>query len=125
MKKVGIVVVGIVVVVFASVLFISGQAKTSKIVEANEFRLVDSAGKVRGLLSVEPDSGPELSFYDDHGTVVAYISTRPAPGLYLGEPGTKEIAVIRAGTSDTTFPTQAILYLGGPGSNQQSSWLYM
>ncbi len=30
---------GIVAIVFASVLFISGQAKTNKIVEANEFAL--------------------------------------------------------------------------------------
>jgi|SRR5215472_4050826 len=73
---------GTVGIVFASVLFISGQAKTDKVVEANEFRLMDSAGKVRALLSMIP-SGPELSFYDDHGTVVANISTTPDPALYL------------------------------------------
>ena len=102
MKKIGI--VGI---VFVSVLFISGQAKTDKVVEANEFRLVDSAGKVRALLSMIP-SGPELSFYDDHGTVVANISTTPDPALYLGEPGSKGRAIIRAGTPETTPPNATI-----------------
>jgi len=109
--------IGIVAVVFASVLFISGQAKTDKVVEANEFRLVDSAGKVRALLSM--GSGPELSFYSDHGTVVADIWTTPDPGLYLGEPGTKGTAVIRAGTPETKPPTDPILYLGGPAGNVQ------
>ena len=111
--------IGIVAIVFASVLFIIGPAKTDKVVEANEFRLVDSAGKVRALLSMEPVSGPELSFYDDDGAVVAYISTTPDPGLFLGKPGTKGVAVIRAGTPDTKPPTQPILYLGGPAGNVQ------
>src|SRR5215469_4289893 len=113
MKKIGI--VGI---VFVSVLFIRGQAKTDKVVEANEFRLVDFAGKVRALLSMIP-SGPELSFYDDHGTVVANISTTPDPALYLGEPGSKGRAIIRAGPPKTTPPTQPFLYLGGPAGNVQ------
>ena len=56
--------IGIVAAVVASVFFISGQAKTDKVVEASEFRLVDSAGKVRALLSMTP-AGPDLSFYDD------------------------------------------------------------
>ena len=109
--------IGIVAAVVVSTVILGGQAKTNKVVEANEFRLVDSSGKVRADLTMM--SGPELSFYDDHGTVVAYISTTPDPGLYLGEPGTKEMAVIRAGTSDTKVPTQPILYLGGPGSSVQ------
>jgi len=107
--------VGIVSIVFVSSLFISGQAKTDKVVEANAFRLVDSAGKVRARLSM--DSGPDLSFYNDHGTVVAHLSTTPDPGLYLGEPGTKGTAVIRAGTPDTTPASQPILVLGGPTGN--------
>ena len=44
--------VGIVAVLFASVLFVSAQTKTNKIVEANEFRLVDGSGKVRASLSM-------------------------------------------------------------------------
>jgi len=107
---------GIVAIVFASVFFISGQAKTDKVVEANEFRLVDSAGKVRARLSMNT-AGPDLSFYDDHGTAVAYISTTPVPELHLGELGNK--AVIRAGTSEAKSPTDPILLLGGQDSSVQ------
>lgn len=46
MKKIGL--VGI---VFASVLFFSCQAKT-RVVEANEFRLLDASGKERTTLHV-------------------------------------------------------------------------
>src|SRR5215510_5290231 len=44
--------IGIVAIVFASVLFISGQAKTNKVIEANEFRLLDASGKKRATLDV-------------------------------------------------------------------------
>jgi hypothetical protein len=107
--------IGIVAIVFASVLFVSGQAKTNKVVEANAFRLVE-AGKVRAELSMPSPGEPELIFYDNSGTSVAYISTTP-PGLYLGKSGTKESAIIHAGTSDTTIPTQPVLFLGGSASN--------
>ena len=43
---------GILAIVFASVLFISGQAKTNKVVEANEFVLKDGNGKARARLSM-------------------------------------------------------------------------
>ena len=102
MKKIGI--VGI---VFVSVLFIRGQAKTDKVVEANEFRLVDSAGKVRALLSMIP-SGPELSFYDDHGTVVANISTTPDPALYLGETRKQRTCHNTCRTSENNPPNATI-----------------
>ena len=65
------------------------------------------------------DSSPELSFYDDDGAVVAYISTTPDPSLFLGKPGTKGVAIIRAGTPDTKPARQPILYLGGPAGNVQ------
>jgi len=44
--------IGIAAIVFASVLFISGQAKSNKVVEANEFRLLDASGKERASLHV-------------------------------------------------------------------------
>src|SRR5215468_410461 len=112
--------IGTVAIVFASVLFVSGQAKTNKVVAANAFHLVDASGKVRAELSMNFEGGlrePELIFYDHGGDVVAYISTTPAPGLYLGKYGTRESAIIHAGTSDTTIPTQPVLFLGGSASN--------
>ena len=39
--------IGIVATVVLSTLIIGGQAKTNKVVEANEFRLVDASRKVR------------------------------------------------------------------------------
>jgi hypothetical protein len=56
--------IGVVAVVFASVLFISGQSKTNKVLEVNEFHLVDASGKVRAKLVMGGLSlqGPELSF---------------------------------------------------------------
>jgi len=76
--------IGIVAVVFASVLFISGQATTNKVVEANEFVLKDGNGKARARLSMftlfqdpgpfagaenrlMPKDIPNLSFYDAEG----------------------------------------------------------
>jgi len=73
---------GIVAAAFASVLFISGQAKTNKVVEANEFRLVDASGKVRARLAmltllenaVLQKDIPNLSFYDVEGHSRIFIA---------------------------------------------------
>ena len=46
--------IGIVAAVVVSTVIIGGQAKTNKVVEANEFRLLDSSGKVRVHLSAIP-----------------------------------------------------------------------
>jgi hypothetical protein len=54
--------IGIVAAVFVSVLFVSAQTKTNKIVDANEFRLVDGAGRVRANLSTSTYGEPLLSF---------------------------------------------------------------
>ncbi len=107
---------GIVAIVFASVLFISGQAKTNKVVEASAFHLLDASGKVRAELSMPVAEEPELIFYDNSGTSVAYISTKP-PGLYLGKSGAKESVVIHAGAPDMAIPTQPMLLLGGSGGS--------
>src|SRR5215472_18592030 len=74
--------IGIVAVVFASVLFISGQAKTNKVVEANEFVLKDGNGKARARLSMFTLSEntlmqkdiPNLSFYDAEGHPRIFIA---------------------------------------------------
>ena len=90
---------GIVAIVFASVLFISGQAKTNKVVEANEFQVLDASGKVRADLSSR--GGPELHFYDDTGTPVVTLTLVPfGPSLYLGKTGTRDSVSLQAGTSD-------------------------
>jgi hypothetical protein len=82
---------GIVAMVLASVLFISGQAKMNKVVEANEFVLKDGNGKARARLSMstlfrDPEPAtraentlmqkdiPNLSFYDAEGHARIFIA---------------------------------------------------
>jgi hypothetical protein len=76
------------------VLFISGQAKTNKVVEANEFRLVDASGKVRARLSMVTVSDitlmekdiPNLSFYDAEGHTRIFIAALPEESrIYLND----------------------------------------
>ena len=114
--------IGIVAVVFASVLFISGQAKTNKVVEANEFRLVDDSGKVRAnLFSI---AGPHLYFYDEAGIPVVTLSATslsPAslrPSLTLGKIGTRESASLDAGETALPSPSPS-LSLGGTGPDSR------
>jgi hypothetical protein len=76
--------VGIVAIVFASVLFISGQAKTNKIVEANEFRLLDASGKERATLDVFRGQ-PELFIRSLNGQSDVLLGTDPSgPFLIMG-----------------------------------------
>src|SRR5438034_3181178 len=75
--------IGIVAAVVVSTLIIGGQAKTNKVVEANEFRLLDASRKVRALLSMSVSGGPELTFNDASGDFVVALSTTPSPSLTL------------------------------------------
>jgi len=87
MKKIGI--VGI---VFASVLFFSGQAKTNKVVEANEFRLLDASGKERATLHVFRGQ-PELFIRSLNGESDVLLGTDTSgPYLVMG-PVTGKAAV--------------------------------
>ena len=65
--------IGIVSVVLASVLIISGQASTNKVVTANEFRLVDATGKVRGFFSTNDEGLALLSLTDSSGKISASL----------------------------------------------------
>jgi hypothetical protein len=86
--------IGIVSIVFASVLFISGQAKTNKVVEANEFVLKDGNGKARARLAMVAVSDttlmqkdiPNLSFYDTEGHPRIFIAALPEESrIYLND----------------------------------------
>ena len=125
MKKLGL--VGI---VFASVLFISGQAKTNKIVEANEFVLKDGNGKARARLSMftlfrdpEPATSaentlmqkdiPNLSFYDAEGhpriLIAAFHEELP---IYLNDSQQTMHSAMWAGSAATSGAGVSIT---GPG----------
>ena len=76
--------IAIVVVVVASVLFISGQAKTNKVVEANEFRLLDASGKERATLHVFRGQ-PELFIRSLNGESDVLLGTDTSgPFLRMG-----------------------------------------
>jgi len=55
---------GLVVLIFASVFFVSGQAKTNKVVEANEFRLLDIDGRIRAKLMTNDIGQTSLTLTD-------------------------------------------------------------
>jgi hypothetical protein len=107
--------IGIVAIVFASVLFVSSQATTNKVVEANEFHLVDASGNVRAYLQMSAAGGPELEFYDENKTSVGIFSaTSSGAHLYLGKMGAQASAALESGTSDRPAPSLA---LGGLTAN--------
>src|SRR6266480_2414640 len=102
--------IGIVAAVVVSTLIIGGQAKTNKVVEANEFRLLDASRKVRALLSMSVSGGPELTFNDASGDFVVALSTTPSPSLTLRPIGTGESVYLHAGTFRVNLDED----LGGP-----------
>jgi hypothetical protein len=106
--------IGIVTVVFASVLFISGQAKTNKVIEANEFHLVDGAGKVRGTFVTNNDGQTLLRLSDSTGQVVANFGTgTQGSSLFLGSTNSKQqIVFVNPGIKG--IPT---LQMSGSGGN--------
>jgi hypothetical protein len=115
MKKIGI--VGI---IFASVLFVSGQAKTNKVVEANEFVLKDGNGRARARLSMftlfrDPDSAasaentlmqkdiPNLSFYDAEGHPRIFIAAfQNESRIYLNDSQQTMHSAMWAGSAPTS-----------------------
>jgi len=121
---------GIVTVVFASVLFISGQARTNKIVEANEFILKDGNGKARARLSMfapfrDPDSAasaentlmqkdiPNLSCYDAEGHPRIFIAAfQEESRIYLSDSQQTMHSAMWAGSEATSGAGASIT---GPG----------
>jgi hypothetical protein len=95
--------IGIVSAVVVSTLIIGGQAKTSKVVEANEFRLVDANGKVRAELSMLLTE-PAMSLRDGNGEDVVQLGTYGGfPSLTLGK-YTGSRAVLNAGKPESPNP---------------------
>lgn len=105
--------ISIAAAVVAATMIIGGQAKTSKVVEANEFRLVDASKRVRALLSMSAAGGPELTLNDANGNFVVALSTAPMPSLTLQPIGSGESVYLHAGTTESP---NASLGLGLPPS---------
>jgi len=74
---------GLAVVIMASAVLLMGQARSSRAVEASEFRLIDANGKTRARLAVGVGGGPTLTFFDSKDLPVAGIDGGKEPSLFL------------------------------------------
>jgi len=74
---------GLAVVIMTSAVLLMGQAKSSRAVEASEFRLIDTNGKTRARLAVGAGGGPTLTFFDTKDLPVAGIDGGKEPSLFL------------------------------------------
>lgn len=66
-----------------SALLLMGQARTSRVVEASEFRLIDANGKTRARLTVGAGGGPTLTFFDTKDLPIAGLDGGKEPSLFL------------------------------------------
>jgi hypothetical protein len=77
--------------VVASAIAVMGQARTSRVVEANEFVLRDNSGAVRARLSIEATTKPTLTFYGERNFISASLAGGDEPFLVLNRAGTNEM----------------------------------
>lgn len=74
---------GAVALILAAAVFLMGQAAQKKTVEANEFILRDTNGKLRAALDIY-QGGPRLALYDAAGNVRGALDVfEYGPGLFL------------------------------------------
>jgi hypothetical protein len=71
--------------VAASAVAVMGQARTSRVLEANEFVLKDTAGTVRAHLYADTTIGPTLTFYGEGNYISASLHGGNEPLLYLNK----------------------------------------
>jgi len=69
--------------IVASALLVMGQARTSRVVEASEFRLIDANGKTRARLTMSVAGGPTLTFFDTKDLPIAGLDGGKEPSLFL------------------------------------------
>jgi hypothetical protein len=86
---------GLVVVVGATLLLM-GQARPNQRLEASEFALKDSAGRVRARLAMEVADRPTLTFYDKNGLAPASLAGGDEPFLVLNKVGSNEQVMLAA-----------------------------
>ncbi len=71
--------------VAASAVAVMGQARTSRVLEANEFVLKDTSGTVRAHLYADTTIGPTLTFYSEKNHISASLHGGEEPLLYLNK----------------------------------------
>lgn len=82
--------VGIASLIVATAVIAMGQAPAKKVIEANEFVLLDASGTARARLSMETKDKPTLSFYKDKTIITASLAGGDEPYLTLWTAGTNE-----------------------------------
>jgi hypothetical protein len=87
---------GIAALVVASAVSVMGQARTSRVLEANEFVVKDNSGTVRARLSVDTTNRPTLTFYDEKNHISASLGGGDEPFLTLFRAGTNEVVQLGA-----------------------------
>ena len=85
----------------AAAVGVMAQARPSRVVEANEFVLKDSAGRVRARLSMEVADRPTLTFYGKNGFIPASLAGGDEPFLVLNRAGSNE--QVSLGASKTLY----------------------
>ncbi len=71
-----------------------GQARTNRVLEANELIIKDNSGEVRARLSVDATNGPTLNFFREKNFISASLAGGDEPFLTLNRPGTNEQVVL-------------------------------
>jgi hypothetical protein len=107
---------GLVVLLGIVSVFFYGASAGKKVVEAEEFRLVDTKGKCRGSFEVTDDSTHGLNLYDENGTLritLAVLWHGPALGLYDENGKTRVNLTISKGN-----PVLALYDENGKGGGQ-------
>ena len=74
---------GLAFVTLASALLLMGQTRSSRLMEASEFRLTDANGRTRARLAMGVGGGPTLTFFDTKDLPIAGIDGGKEPSLFL------------------------------------------
>lgn len=74
----------------ASTVIAMGQARPSRILEADAFLLKDATGRIRARLSMEAEGRPTLTYLDQKGNLVAALAGGDEPFLILNKNGSNE-----------------------------------
>ena len=145
--------VGIVASVLVAAVTVMGQAQTNKakkVVEANEFHLIDDSGRVRAeisMWSVGGLSAPRLCLKNEAGELdveIADAASLPSsqalyhptmgPHLTLGKFGGNGSLTLQAGTFESPsatlsviglFPSRILLSAGDTGSNEKTPGVFL
>jgi len=86
---------GIAALVVASAVAVMGQARSSRVLEANELVIKDNSGTVRAQLSVDATMGPMLTFYGEKNHISASLHGGDEPLLYLNKSESKGSTMLK------------------------------